>query len=610
MIFSYPSFFRVVIIFLIAGGLSVATCYYQYRFSVSAFEEKVFEQALQRTHGLVIKQREIVRAKLFELDRILLTLRDAIQHERFSQHQLEELMQLQKTYHTEIADFLLLDAEGKMLAWTRPEPMPHVEDRDYFQWHLQHPSDTIFLSSIQEARVEEPFPFFALSRKVSDSQQQLTGVIVATVDIAKLSKALDDELFDGRLTNVLVKDDSSIIFRLPFAANFINQRLESLEKYGASIPDQDSYFIKSPFDDITRLVTFQRVPDWPLIVFIGENMNYSFGLIAEFKLKEQKRWGSFSGLVLALGLVILWLLKRRFDNGQQIAEQRKELEDYYHRHRAILEAMPDLVFTIDKSGTILNYQSSNQELAYTSPERLVGHSFVEALTPEVSEQGIQLFHEVLNTGITQHFEYPLNLNGQALYFELRMSKIDDEHILAIARDITSRKESEAQLTWQATHDALTKLPNRVLFYDRLEHAVAQSKRSSVPFALLYIDIDGFKPVNDTLGHNLGDQLLVSFAQRIRARLRESDTFARLAGDEFAIILFDCQSARHAHELINEMIKLIEVPFVIGNHQIHISASIGLVWSARWEQGIDTLVNQADQEMYQNKERRKQQNKLP
>ena len=610
MTFPSHSFFRVIVLFLVAGLVTFTTFFYQYQHSVAIYEEKVFEQVSQRSSALAIKQREIVRAKMFELDRVLLTLRDAIQNEHFTLNQLEELMLLQKSYHQEIADFLLLDETGKMIAWTRSEPMPDVADRDYFQWQRLQTQDRVFLSSVQIARVEEPFSFFAMSRKITDKDKTFNGVIVATVDIYKFSRTLDDELFDGRLTHVLVNEESHIIFRLPFAQEFVNRRLESLEKYGQSIPDHDSFLVTSPFDSLSRLVTFQRVPDWPLIVYIGENLNYSYALIDEFRQKEQKRWGSFAAIVALLGLVILWLMKRRHDNDQQIAQQRKALEDYHHRNRAILEAMPDLVFTLDKSGIILDYQSSNDELLFTSPDRFIGRSFVEVMPREVSENGYFLLKQVIKDGTPQVFEYPLQINDQQLYFELRMSKIDDDNILGIARDITERKESEAQLTWQATHDALTQLPNRVLFYDRLESAIARSRRSTSPFALLYIDIDGFKPVNDTLGHNLGDQLLIDFSKRLRTRLRESDTFARLAGDEFAIILFDCKSAQHAQELINELIKRIEDPFQIDTHTIHISASIGLVWTERWEHGIDTLVNQADQAMYQNKERRKRQNKLP
>ncbi|MCD8513875.1 MAG: hypothetical protein LRY63_11620 [Nitrincola sp.] len=93
----------------------------------------------------------------------------------------------------------------------------------------------------------------------------------------------------------MVNEESHIIFRLPFAHEFVNRRLESLEKYGQSIPDHDSFLVTSPFDSLSRLVTFQRVPDWPLIVYIGENLNYSYALIAEFRQKEQKALGLICG---------------------------------------------------------------------------------------------------------------------------------------------------------------------------------------------------------------------------------------------------------------------------------------------------------------------------
>lgn len=603
-------FIRIVILFLVIGVLSVGVFYYQYQRSVSSYEEKVLEQVSQRSHGLAVKQREIVRAKMVELDRVLLTLRDAVNNGHFGNSHFESLMRLQKSYNQEIADFLLLDNTGQITAWTRDEAIPDVSDRDYFQWHLEHTEDNAFISAVQTARVEDPFHFFGMSRKIVNDQGDFNGVIVATVDIHKFSKTLDDQLFDGRLTHVLVSDQSKIIFRLPWKPEFVDSHLKSLDQYGDNIPDSDSYRVQSPFDNLARLVTFQRVPNWPLIVYIGEDLTLSEQLIATYATQEQRRWGAFALLITLLTLVILSLMKRRHDSALEILKQRKALDDYYHRSRAILEAMPDLVFTIDKSGTIIDYQSGSNELLFTTPDRFLGHTFIDVMPHHVAEQGFFLFQQVLNTGSPAVFEYPLTIDNKALYFELRMSKIDDQNILAIARDITQRKDAETKLTWQATHDALTQLPNRVLFYDRLEHAVSLSRRSSSPFALLYIDIDGFKPVNDSLGHNLGDQLLIEFAKRLRNKLRESDTLARLAGDEFAVILFNCESESHAQILIHKLMQLIEEPFQIESHTIDISASIGLVWTACWDSDIDALVNQADQSMYQNKERRKQQNKLP
>ena len=599
------SFSRLILFVALVGLSTLGIFYYQFHSSVTSYEEKVYEQVSQRSHALAIKQREIVRAKMYELDRVLLTLRDAVKNEQFNQQQLEELMSLQKSYNQEIADFLLLDSQGMMTAWTRAEPMPNVQDRDYFQWQLNQPEDQVFLSSIQVARVEEPFTFFAMSRKITNDQGDFIGVIVATVDIFKFSSTLDDQLFDGRLTHVLVNDESKIIFRLPFAADFINQPLASLDKYGNNIPDQDSYIVLSPFDSINRLVTFQRVPNWPLIVYIGENLSYADQLITEFTTKEQKRWGSLAVFIVLLGVIIIALLKRRYDNALQILQQRKELDDYHHRNRAILEAMPDLVFTLDKSGIILDYQSSSDELLFMSPDQFIGRSFIDVMPQTVAENGYFLLNQVIKTGKLQLYEYPLTIKDQDLYFELRMSKIDDDNILAMARDITARKQAEKQLTWQATHDALTRLPNRVLFYDRLSQAVTKSLRQPSPFALLYLDINGFKPVNDTLGHSIGDQLLIEFSQRLQQHLRASDTFARLAGDEFAIILFDCLSEAKAQELVDKLHDLIEKPFMINTHEILISASIGLIWTNRWEGSVDALVNSADQAMYREKHFQKQ-----
>lgn len=597
-------FKHIIALIVILALIILGTFYFLFTTSVSRYEAKIFEQVSQRSYALAIKQRELTRVKMDDLDRILLTLRDAVHNKNFDLHQLTELFLLQKSYSREVADFLLLDNTGDILTWTRSESKPKVNDRDYFKWHLENDQDHAFLLSTQVARVDNPFKFIALSRKIKDHNGQMTGVIVATIDIEKFAKSLDDKLYDGQLTHLLVNENAKIIFRLPFVEEAVDQTLASLDRYANAIPEHDSYMITSPFDDQPRRVTFQRVPNWPLLVFIGEDLSYAQQLITEFKQQELKRWVSLAGLILFLGAVIFLLLKRRLDIDRQILRQRKELDDFHRRNHAILEAMPDLVFTLDKTGIILDCQSHNKALLYMQPEDFLGRTFTEIMPSSVVKISQHYFEQVIYTEKPQQFEYTLTIYNELLHFEMRMSKIDDDNILAIARDITMSKNALLQLTWQATHDALTRLPNRVLFYDQLSQHIHSSHSKDAPFALLYIDIDGFKPVNDTLGHSLGDQLLIAFSDRLSINLRESDFLARLAGDEFAMIVSNCKSDNDAAQLVKMLLNVIEKPFNINDHEIHISASIGFVWTENWQDSIDSLVHAADQKMYLEKARSK------
>jgi diguanylate cyclase (GGDEF)-like protein len=175
-----------------------------------------------------------------------------------------------------------------------------------------------------------------------------------------------------------------------------------------------------------------------------------------------------------------------------------------------------------------------------------------------------------------------------------------EAIAGVARDITERRNAEAEIWRHANYDLLTDLPNRRLFRDRLDQQTRHSERTGAPFALLFIDLDNFKEVNDVLWHEAGDQLLKQAANRILGSVRDEDTVARLSGDEFTVILLDTADLAPiellAQGIINELVK----PYDLGGGTSRVSASIGI---ARYPQDGDTpdqLLMHADQAMYRAK----------
>lgn len=172
--------------------------------------------------------------------------------------------------------------------------------------------------------------------------------------------------------------------------------------------------------------------------------------------------------------------------------------------------------------------------------------------------------------------------------------------VGLLSDISQRKEEELALTRLAKHDSLTGLPNRFLFMDRLESAMLRSSRSGAAMALLFLDLDGFKRVNDTLGHQAGDELLIQFAQRLTSIVRKSDTVARLAGDEFTIILEELtQPEEDAQAVANKILSAMEPPFVVTGREAKVTASIGIVvhHGTNSDVNISDLLQRADKGMY-------------
>ena len=197
-------------------------------------------------------------------------------------------------------------------------------------------------------------------------------------------------------------------------------------------------------------------------------------------------------------------------------------------------------------------------------------------------------------------------DGTPFWNQLFVSPVRNEsnvvtHFIGVMNDISEKKEYDQKLAYQATHDVLTGLGNRSLFADRLAHDFELARRDDRLLAVLFIDLDEFKPINDALGHKVGDQLLISIARRLQGIIRGSDTLARFGGDEFVLLLPALETMHEAEEVARRVLEEIAKPHVIQNHELHISASIGVAVITEELAHHEKLLQQADMAMYRAKE---------
>jgi diguanylate cyclase (GGDEF)-like protein len=184
---------------------------------------------------------------------------------------------------------------------------------------------------------------------------------------------------------------------------------------------------------------------------------------------------------------------------------------------------------------------------------------------------------------------------------LRTKEGETKHYVALFSDITALKEHQRQLEHIANHDALTGLPNRLLLADRLYQGMVQAKRRGEKLILAYLDLDGFKAINDTYGHETGDQLLIALAKQMKHALREGDTLARLGGDEFVAVLNDVKSVESSLRMLTRLLEATSKPVALGNFILNVSASLGVTFYPQsHDVEADQLLRQADQAMYQAK----------
>jgi diguanylate cyclase (GGDEF)-like protein/PAS domain S-box-containing protein len=270
----------------------------------------------------------------------------------------------------------------------------------------------------------------------------------------------------------------------------------------------------------------------------------------------------------------------------------------------ILSASPDLSYIFDVDGRFMYANKSLVGLyGRSSNEEMVGRNLFDLGAPNAAELQ-QRLRQVIATKVTYCGEMlctGASFGQQATYEYLFVPVLNAvgkvEAITGMARDITERKASEEKMTRSANYDFLTDMPNRSLFRDRLEFEVKRSARSGLPMALLFIDLDDFKQVNDRLGHAAGDQLLQQAAQRIRSCVRSTDTVARLGGDEFTVIITEVNKTLHVEILAREILEQLARPFSILQKEAHISGSIGITLFPQDASTPEDLVRNADQAMY-------------
>ena len=193
-------------------------------------------------------------------------------------------------------------------------------------------------------------------------------------------------------------------------------------------------------------------------------------------------------------------------------------------------------------------------------------------------------------------------DGKVKEIEFKLTFLDDGRVIVMLSDVTVRKRTEEELAYRATHDLLTGLPNRMLFKDRFSVAMAQAQRVHKKLGVIFLDLDRFKEVNDTLGHDAGDRLLYAVGNRLMELLRKTDTVARMGGDEFLLLLPNIERLEDVINISQTVLDVLREPFMVDGHEISISASIGIAIYPDDGTDVDTLVSRADKAMYDSKQR--------
>ena len=296
-----------------------------------------------------------------------------------------------------------------------------------------------------------------------------------------------------------------------------------------------------------------------------------------------------------------------------------QLECSEKLYRYLVDSSPDIIYTLNQEGQFSFINDRAHQLLGFSREELIGKHYSTVVHDDDLERAYYVFNErrvgeratrnvelrlksFNSDTIERTFEntlMTLSFNSVGMYAkDDSMRKLEFHGTYGVARDVTERKRAEELISYQAYHDILTDLPNRILFKDRLGLAMIQSLRNETELAVMFVDLDRFKLVNDTLGHIKGDELLQQVAGRLKEKLRRGDTLARLGGDEFTIFLPELQSREDVQVVADKFLECLQEAFILDGHEVNISASIGIAIYPVDGETIDDLLRHADIAMYQ------------
>ena len=354
-----------------------------------------------------------------------------------------------------------------------------------------------------------------------------------------------------------------------------------------------------------------KYPDTDIIVTSGEATFKNATLAMRHGVKDflHKPYIPSELIKVLNNLIEKRELKRKLDSMYQCIKASEK------RYRFFVNNSPDIVYMLDKHGHFSFVNERATELLGYTQEEFVGRHYSDFIHEDDLEKAHFAFSTYLsNMDLSQKIEFkmvpkfpgsdPLVFESRSVVMQLDAQDVPDNDVnedfigvYGVARDITEQKRSDEMIYFQLYHDALTELPNRILFRDRINFAMSQANRNKRKVAVMFLDMDRFKVVNDSLGHLAGDKLLQEIAKRLKSCIRDSDTLARVGGDEFNLMMADIASREDVLLLVDKISNALEDPFVVDNHEVYVTFSIGTAIYPEDGDNSETLIKHADMAMY-------------
>jgi diguanylate cyclase (GGDEF)-like protein/PAS domain S-box-containing protein len=487
-------------------------------------------------------------------------------------------------------------------------------DRDYFKIHIDGAyKDQLFIGEPAFGRVSKK-PLFFLSRRVETANGEFLGVIAAPMNVQRYVKFFENSRFNADISIALVHANGKIIARVPnfaqaFGRNLIGTTLfDNVRQANAG-----TYKSVSVIDNLNRVFSYHVLDGLPLIIAVGTNDAESTRLLQQNYLIAGAGLTGLLLLMLSAGHFSLRTYLRQEEREQRYRalygasrEMQRQLlanEESMKLSSLIFQNSGESMMVMDGQGLILTLNPAFSLLTGYMEKELIGHRADELAS---NRNGHAFFDHIFTcVSASGHWKgeiWQRNKDGEEYLTSMAVNAVYDEQgnpfrYVALLSDITQKKASEELIWRQANFDTLTGLPNRNMFHEHLRQEMKKTDRSQLPMALVFVDLDYFKEINDTLGHDKGDVLLKQVAIRLLSSVRNSDVVARLGGDEFTVILSELRKPSDVVRTAEEILKKMSMPFQLGDDIAQISSSIGIAMYPDDGIDADSLMKSADKAMY-------------
>ncbi|GJG98492.1 EAL domain-containing protein [Cupriavidus pauculus] len=466
-----------------------------------------------------------------------------------------------------------------------------LSSREHFRVHQDAGGrDTLFISDPVKGKVSGKWSIQFTRPILRDGR--FDGVIVVSVSPEQFASfAQTFTTLDGEVASV-IKNSGQLIARMPALEGSLARSVNNRPYLASDSPVAGSFRAVSLSETVERVYGYYRMPEFGLNFVVGESVDL---VLAPFEGFRRVALGSAIASTLLLGLLY-------FSLRRSMAERQRHMEEMRLASLVYSSSSEAMVVT-SLDGTIIDVNPAFSEATGYTISEIKGQSGysiggtdnapgqLERLRASVESKG--RWSGEISIRRKDGSEFPAYLTVDTYLAHA----YGERRRVALIHDMTEKRQAEEVIRHQANFDALTDLPNRRLFFDRLEQEIARSRGTDEALALLFIDLDRFKEVNDTLGHDQGDLLLLEAVHRISASVRASDTVARLAGDEFTVILPSVGDAGVAEGIAKAILEQIAAPYRLAGELVVVSASIGVAIYPNDADNAESLVVCADQAMF-------------